>query len=87
MRLARQTTFDALVIEPDLPGENGLALVRELRILRPYTDLPVIVFSANEYDATALEGVTLSAAHSYVKARDREAEVVMRLRAMLAARV
>jgi signal transduction histidine kinase len=87
MRLARQTTFDALIVEPDLPGENGLELVREVRMLRQYTDLPVIVFSANEYDAGALEGVTLSPAHAYVKARDREDEVVMRLRAMLAARV
>ncbi len=87
MRLARQTTFDALIIEPDLPNENGLELVRELRMLRHYTDLPVIVFSANEYHATMLEGVTLSPAHAYVKARDREDEVVMRLRAMLTARV
>ena len=87
MRLARQTTFDAMIIEPDLPNENGLELVRELRMLRPYTDLPVIVFSTNEYDAAALDGVTLSPAHAYVKARDREDEVMMRLRAMLAARV
>jgi nitrogen-specific signal transduction histidine kinase len=87
MRLARQTTFDALIIEPDLPNEDGLELVRQLRMLRHYPDLPVIVFSTNEFDAAALDGVTLSPAHAYVKARDREDEVVMRLRAMLAARV
>ncbi|MGQ0715301.1 MAG: hybrid sensor histidine kinase/response regulator [Gemmatimonadaceae bacterium] len=87
MRIARQTPVDALIIEPDLPGEDGLELVRQLRTLRHYTDVPVIVFSATEYDPAALEGVTLAPAHAYVKARDRENEVVMRLRAMLAARV
>jgi CheY-like chemotaxis protein len=87
VRVARQVTIDALIIEPELPNEDGLDLVRQLRMLRQYTDLPVIVFSTKEYRAAELEGVTLSSTHAYVKARDREDEVVMRLRAMLAARV
>jgi DNA-binding response OmpR family regulator len=61
--------------------------VRELRTLRDYGDLPVIVFSSREYTTEELDGVTLSAAHAYVKARDGTDEVVRRLKAMLAARV
>jgi hypothetical protein len=47
----------------------------------------VIVFSARDYSPAELEGVTLSPAHAYVKARDREEDVVRRLKAVLAARV
>jgi signal transduction histidine kinase len=86
LRAARTTTFDALVIEPDLAGTDGFALVRDLRSLRDYADLPVIVFSSREYAPVELEGVTLSPAHAYVKARDREEDVMMRLRAVLVAR-
>ena len=87
LHAARHTSFDAAIIEPDLPGDDGFALVRVLRSLRDYSDLPVIVFSSREYSRTELDGVTLSPAHAYVKARDREEDVVMRLRAVLAARV
>jgi hypothetical protein len=44
------------------------------------------VFSTKEYAATDLEGVTLSSAHAFVKSRDAERDVVMRLKAMLAVR-
>ena len=87
LRVARAMSFDAVIIELDLPAEDGVALVRELRALRGYSDLPVIVFSSREYAPAELDGVTLSPTHSYVKSRDREDEVVMRLRAVLAARV
>jgi signal transduction histidine kinase len=86
LRVARETALDAVIIEPDLPGTNGFDLVRELRTLRDYSDLPVIVFSSREYSPVELDGVTLSPAHAYVKARNREVDVVMRLRAVLAAR-
>lgn len=87
LRLAREMSLDAVIVEPELPGEDGFALVREMRSLRNYSDLPVIVFSSREYSPADLDGVTLSPAHGYVKARDREEDVVMRLRAVLAARV
>jgi signal transduction histidine kinase/CheY-like chemotaxis protein len=86
LHVARETPLDAVIIEPELPGMGGFDLVRELRALRNYSDLPVIVFSSREYDPLDLDGVTLSPAHAYVKARDREEDVVMRLRAVLAAR-
>jgi signal transduction histidine kinase/ActR/RegA family two-component response regulator len=86
LRAARTTTVDALILEPELPGGQGFTLVHELRSLRDYSDLPVIVFSSREFTATELEGVTLTPAHAYVKARDSAKDVVMRLRAVLAAR-
>ena len=85
--VARETPLDAIILEPELPGNDGFELARELRALRDYSDLPIIVFSSREYGPGELDGVTLSPTHAYVKARDREEDVVMQLRAVLAARV
>jgi signal transduction histidine kinase len=87
LRVARETALDAVILEPELPGGDGFDLAHQLRSLRDYSDLPVIVFSARDYSPAELEGVTLSPAHAYVKARDREEDVVRRLKAVLAARV
>jgi signal transduction histidine kinase/CheY-like chemotaxis protein len=87
LHVARTTPLDAVILEPELAGKSGFELARELRSLRDDSDLPVIVFSSREYGPAELDGVTLSPAHAYVKARDREEDVVMRLRAVLAARV
>ena len=87
LRIVRERIIDAVVIEPELAGAGGFELVHALRSLRGYSDLPVIVFSAREYTAAELDGVTLTPAHAYVKARDDAKDVVMRLRAVLAARV
>jgi signal transduction histidine kinase/ActR/RegA family two-component response regulator len=87
LRIARETSIEAVIVEPELPGRSGIEMVRELRSLKDYSDLPVIVFSSREYTAAELDGVTLSPAHAYVKARDGADDVVRRLKAMLAARV
>jgi signal transduction histidine kinase/ActR/RegA family two-component response regulator len=87
LRTVRERTIDAVIIEPELAGAGGFDLVHALRSLRGYSDLPVIVFSAREYTAAELNGVTLTPAHAYVKARDDAKDVVMRLKAVLAARV
>ena len=49
--------------------------------------MPVLVFSTREYSAVELDGVVLSASHAFVKSRDREQDLAMRLRAVLAARL
>ena len=87
LHAVRERTFDAVILEPELPGTDGFALVHAVRALRGYSDLPVIVFSAREYTGAELEGITLTPAHAYLKARDSAKDVVMRLRAILAARV
>ena len=86
LRAARAGVVNAVIVEPELPGGNGFELVHELRSLREYSDVPVIVFSSREFTAAELDGVTLTPAHAYVKARDDARDVVMRLRAVLAAR-
>jgi len=54
--------------------------------MKNYHDVPVLVFSTREYSAEELAGVTLNSSHSFIKSRHREQDLVMRLRAVLAAR-
>jgi CheY-like chemotaxis protein len=86
LTLARTQPFDALIVDPQLPGMSGLELVRRLRNQHAYLSTPVLVFSAREYTADDLEGITLSPAHAFVKSRDREQDLVLRLLAVLTAR-
>ena len=51
-----------------------------------YSDVPVLVFSSREFSDDELHGVTLAPSHAFVKARDREQDLVLRLKAVLAVR-
>ena len=84
-RIASETRFDAVVADPAGHPE-GLAFLRRLRALPRFDGVPVLVFSGREYGAGDLEGITLAATHTFVKSRDRETDLAMRLRAALLAR-
>jgi signal transduction histidine kinase len=77
---------DAIVIDPSSPDSPGVRLVQRLRQLPAYADVPVLVFSAREFSDDELLGVTLAPSHAFVKSRDREQDLVLRLRAVLAVR-
>ena len=84
-RALAESRFDAIVADP-AAHPDGLAFLARLRALPRFDGVPVLVFSEREYAAPELDGVTLAASHAFVKSRDREAELVMRLRAALLAR-
>ena len=67
-------------------ADGGLDLVRRLRAMDAYRNVPVLTFSAREYTPEQLSGVVLASTHSFVKSRDREYDVVLRLRAVLTVR-
>jgi signal transduction histidine kinase len=78
--------YDAIVIDPGSPGSPGVDLVRRLRQLPAYSDVPVLVFSSREFSDEELDGITLAPSHAFVKARDREQDLLLRLKAVLAVR-
>jgi signal transduction histidine kinase len=86
LEAAKTTRYDALIIDPSVSNGEGLAMVRALRRLPGYADLPVLLFSTKEYGPEELSGVVLQPQHAFVKSRDDEGEVVRRLKAMLAVR-
>jgi signal transduction histidine kinase len=85
-RALTSTPYDAIVIDPSSPGSPGVELVVRLRELPAYADVPVLVFSAREFLDEELDGITLAPSHAFVKARDREQDLVLRLKAVLAVR-
>ena len=84
-RIAAEGLVDAVVADPAGDPE-GLAMLRRLRALPRLDGIPILVFSEQELDAAALEGIVLAPTHVFVKTRDRESDLVMRLRAALLAR-
>ena len=79
-------SYDAIVLDPSAPESPGIRLVRGLRELPGYGDVPVLVFSAREFTDAELSGVTLATSHAFVKSRDREQDLLLRLKAVLAVR-
>jgi signal transduction histidine kinase/CheY-like chemotaxis protein len=80
------SAYDAIIIDPSAPDSPGMDLVRRLRQIPAYADVPVLVFSSREFSDEELEGVALAPSHAFVKARDREQDLLLRLKAMLAVR-
>jgi len=85
-RALTSSSYDAIVIDPTAPDSPGIDVVKRLRQLPTYADVPVLVFSAREFSDDELDGVTLAASHAFVKARDREQDLLLRLKAVLAVR-
>jgi signal transduction histidine kinase len=85
-RALTASAYDAIVIDPSSPGSPGIELVKRVRQLPAYADVPVLVFSSREFSDDELDGITLAPSHAFVKARDREQDLVLRLRAVLAVR-
>ena len=80
------SAYDAIVIDPSSPDSAAIQLVRRVRELPSYGDVPVLVFSSREFSDEELDGITLSPSHAFVKARDREQDLLLRLKAVLAVR-
>jgi DNA-binding response OmpR family regulator len=80
LRLAREGTYAAVILDLMLPRIGGLALLRELRQHQP--DLPVVILSARSDLATKLRGFDYGAS-DYVAKPFALAELIARVRAQL----
>ena len=45
--------YDLMITDNDLPGVNGLDLIRRARLLDHYRNTPIIMLSASPYEAEA----------------------------------
>jgi two-component system, chemotaxis family, chemotaxis protein CheY len=45
--------YDLIITDNDLPGVNGLDLIRHMRLLDRYRNTPIIMLSASPYEAEA----------------------------------
>jgi CheY-like chemotaxis protein len=70
----------AIILDPGLPGMDGLAFAQRLRQIEKLRRLPIFLFSAREYSAEELRGSGIRAADAFVKSRDAESVLFERLR-------
>ncbi len=74
----------AIILDPGLPGMNGLAFAQRIRRDPRLRTMPIFLFSAREYSAEELRASGIRAADAFVKSRDAESVLFDRLRRELA---
>ena len=79
VRMARQTTPDAVLLDVMLPGLDGIAVCRELR---KFTDAPIIMLTARVDELDILLGLD-TGADDYICKPFSPRQVVARVRAQL----
>ena len=73
----------AIILDPGLPGMNGLDFARGLRSDPKLRTMPVFLYTASEHDPELLRKSGIRATDAFVKTRDSEELLFDRLRATL----
>jgi DNA-binding response OmpR family regulator len=75
-----------VIVDPALPDVGGAEFILRLKGEIEEDGTQVLLFSSREYSASELATLRVSPAHAFVKSRDHERELVLRLRAVLTVR-
>lgn len=70
----------AIVLDPGLPGMDGLAFAQRIRQSEEHRRMPMFLYSAREYGAEELRAAGIRAADAFVKSRDAESILLDRMR-------
>lgn len=78
---AKQQTVDLVLTDQNMPGMDGLSLIRALRGLKKYQNVPILMLTTESGDAIKAEGRAAGANGWLVKPfdPDRLTEVVRQL--------
>ncbi len=81
MRHAEQRAFDMVLTDQNMPGSDGLSLVRALRALPAYSGTPIVMLTTEASDEMKQKGRAAGATGWMVKPFDpnRLIEVVQKL--------
>ncbi|MDH5233646.1 MAG: ATP-binding protein [Gemmatimonadota bacterium] len=74
----------AIIVDPGLPGMDGLAFARWIRKSERHRKMPMFLYSAREFDPDELRASGIRAADAFVKSRDSEQILFERMRHELA---
>ena len=77
----RNTKWDLLILDINMPGRDGLDVLRELKILQP--DLPVIILSMYPEDQYAVRTLKMGAS-AYLTKETSAQELITAIRTVLA---
>lgn len=83
LELLERETVAGIILDPELPGMNGLEFPQRLRADARLRRLPILLYSAREYDPETLRKAGVRASDAFVKSRDAEDVMFDRLRAAL----
>ena len=83
MAAVRSSAVDVVIVDPALPGVGGAEFIYRLKSEIEEDGTPVLLFSSREYSPSELGNLRITPAHAFVKSRDDERELVLRLRAVL----
>ena len=82
----RASEIDAVIADPALPSVGGMEFVRRFKSETEDDGVALLIFSSRDYSAADLESMRIPRTHAFVKSRDDERQLVMRLRAVLTVR-
>ena len=82
----RESPVDAVIADPALPGVGGMEFIHRMKAETEGEGTPLLIFSSREYSAPELDSMRVSRTHVFVKSRDDERQLVLRVRAMIAVR-
>jgi signal transduction histidine kinase len=86
LTVVRSSAVDVVIVDPALPGVGGAEFIYRLKSEIEEVGTQVLLFSSREYSAPELANFRVSPSHAFVKSRDDERELVLRLRAVLTVR-
>jgi signal transduction histidine kinase len=82
----RTSTIDAVIADPARGSTGGPDFVRRMKAEVDDDGTQVLLFSSREFSSAELERLSIPATHAFVKSRDHERQLVLRLRAVLTVR-
>ena len=74
MERAEGIELGLIILDLDLKGESGLALMRCLK--RNHPDLPILLYTAQDYDNAAILAMLKEGAHQYLQKGSLEELIV-----------
>lgn len=69
-----------VIVDHGLPGMDGLAFARRMRVDPRFRAIPILLYSANEFSPEALREAGIRGSDAYVKTRDSEQSLLERVR-------
>jgi nitrogen-specific signal transduction histidine kinase/CheY-like chemotaxis protein len=69
-----------IIVDHGLPGMDGIALARRLRVDPRFRSIPIVLYSATEFSADALKDAGIRIGDAFVKTRDSEQSLIERVR-------
>ncbi len=69
-----------IIVDHGLPGMDGIAFARRLRVDPRFRSIPILLYSATEFSAEQLKDAGIRIGDAFVKTRDSEQSLIERVR-------